>query len=142
MNNGNSNDRLEQVNRLLEKVLGPGERLPEILTTSGFSLTQVEILFRDYLETYLDSIVAYIRETCSGSSDEPRRHDMMLRYYGLAESGKETLKSIGKNYNLSSERVRQLILLRFYTMREPSYQQSLRDHLKQTAHQILDEPIS
>lgn len=112
--------------------------LPNILIDLGLSQSQIEQLFQDHLKAYLDQITLYLCDTCSGSSDEQRRHDMMLRYYGLKDTGRETLGQIGKDYNLSAERVRQLILLRFQTMRQPVHQQALRNYLKQAALDILN----
>ncbi|MCD6223874.1 MAG: RNA polymerase sigma factor RpoD/SigA [Deltaproteobacteria bacterium] len=55
----------------------------------------------------LDSLIKHLKEIIESSLNE-REKDIIIMRYGLDGKGKRTLQEIGKKYNISKERVRQI----------------------------------
>jgi RNA polymerase primary sigma factor len=55
----------------------------------------------------LDSLIKHLKEIIESSLSE-REKDIIIMRYGLDGKGKRTLQEIGKKYNISKERVRQI----------------------------------
>jgi len=134
--------RYRQVNRLFLKALIPPQTLPEVLWELGLSEAQTAQLCGVYLSDLLQHLTDFLVNEVHGSREESRRHDMLVRHYGLDNCEKETLGHIGKDYHLSAERVRQLIFLRLQTMKQPAYQQRLREYLHKSAVALLQTDAS
>ena len=131
--------RYERLNTLLQRALVPSQSLSGVLAEIGLSPSQIQLLFDNHLSALTETAIDYIVQEVDGSNQEPRRHRMLLRHYGLVGESKETLKQIGLDHDLSAERVRQLILLRLNTMKQPRYQKMFLEYLRQTALELLGE---
>ena len=59
----------------------------------------------------------------------PRELNIILRRTGLTTGGTETLDSIGKDFKLTRERIRQLEGLAYRKLRRPRVLRELRDLL-------------
>jgi DNA-directed RNA polymerase sigma subunit (sigma70/sigma32) len=100
--------KLNALNDWLKVVYDNEVHLSDLLINAGISVENINEIKANYLSEYLDGVLLFLQNIDSGY-DATRRHDVMLRHYGLVTGHKETLQSIADEYKVSRERIRQLV---------------------------------
>lgn len=129
--------KIYTLNRWLTAIYGHRVHINDVLTKEGFNADQLLKLKMNHIDSYLEPLIAYARSIEDGK-DAERRHAMMVRHFGIKTGRRETLQSIGDDYNLTRERVRQLIDARMKLFKTEAQQVALEVKLLEIAHQVLD----
>jgi hypothetical protein len=79
-----------------------------LLSNLGFDSQQIETLRRQHLEQVVTSFIAVVQERIISGSDGERLYKIISRRFGLDGEPPETLESLGKQFGVSRERIRQL----------------------------------
>lgn len=111
------NARLKALNRWLQGLTNDKRTLLERLSDLGLTDEQLAVLPDCCLETLVRRASAWVRDFYTDGDDERRRHEVMLRYYGLPDGEPETLQRIGDDLGVTRERIRQLREKRFDDLR-------------------------
>ena len=99
----------------------------DILDRSGTELAQTT--FRDRLVAYPDLLEADQVEAVLDSLSGRERRVLQLRF-GLEDGRSRTLEEVGKEFNVTRERIRQIEAKALRKLRHPSRSRKLKDYLE------------
>ena len=131
--------RMGAWNWWLWKVYRQRTLLTELLLRAGFTQDEVNTLKSEHLEAFFDRMVDYLR-TVDDSKDAARRHEVMVRHFGLKTGWRETLQSIGNEHHLSRERIRQLVAMRMTLFQNDEARQKLEAQITTLTRDLLGKP--
>jgi len=129
--------KLNTWNWWLWRVFGRRTLLLDLLLRNGFTQEQINVLKAEHFDAYIQTLLDYIA-TVEVGHDSVRRHEVMLRHYGLVSGRRETLQAIGNDYHLSRERIRQLVQKRMDIFKTEKQRAELEAKIFSVAHQFLD----
>lgn len=119
------------LNEFLTTIYNTETRLSLLLSNLGFDSQQIETLRRQHLEQVVTSFIAVVQERIISGSDGERLYKIISRRFGLDGEPPETLESLGGQFGVSRERIRQLekkaIRRCRHKARLQSWEASLRD---------------
>ena len=133
--------RMGAWNWWLWKVYRHRTLLAEILLRNGFTQDEVNTFKAEHLEAFFDQMIDYLRSV-DDSKDAARRHEVMVRHFGLKTGWRETLQSIGNEHELSRERIRQLVAMRMTLFQNDEAREKLETHIKTLARTLLSSKPS
>jgi DNA-directed RNA polymerase sigma subunit (sigma70/sigma32) len=128
---------LNAINGWLDDIFGDGVRLSDLLRKAGLDEAEIEQIKADYLTIYVQSVLNLIAET-TDKHDGERRNAVMMRYYGLMNGERESLRAIGESLQLSRERMRQLLKKRLQLYRHPKRKEKFLVELATLARRLLN----
>lgn len=128
---------LNAINGWLDDIFGDGVRLSDLLRKAGLNEAEIEQIKADYLTIYVQSVLNLIAET-TDKHDGERRNAVMMRYYGLMNGERESLRAIGESLQLSRERMRQLLKKRLQLYRHPKRKEKFLVELATLARRLLN----
>lgn len=96
------------LNEFLTAIYKTETRLSLLLSNLGFDSQQIETLRRQHLEQVVTSFIAVVQERIISGSDGERLYKIISRRFGLDGEPPETLESLGEQFGVSRERIRQL----------------------------------
>ncbi|MEO8610707.1 MAG: hypothetical protein ABI690_22610 [Chloroflexota bacterium] len=128
--------RMGAWNWWLWKVYRHRTLLAELLLHAGYTQDEVNTLKAEHLEAFFDTMVDYLRSV-DDSKDAGRRHEVMVRHFGLKTGWRETLQSIGNDHELSRERIRQLVAMRMTLFQNDEAREKLEAQIKSLAGELL-----
>lgn len=131
--------RLQSINQFLEDIYGHPHWLSDILRDAGMSEDEIIRLRRDHLVAYLIELLQRWRSWMAEILPS-RRDDIIIRRYSLNGSPRPTLATLGNEYGISRERVRQLEKSTLKRLRHPARKRRLGHIALATAEEILDLP--
>jgi hypothetical protein len=129
--------KLNAWNWWLWRVLGRRTLILDMLLRNGFTQEQVNVLKAQHFDAFIQTLLDYIA-TVEVGHDSVRRHEVMMRHYGLVTGQRNTLQSIGNDYQLSRERIRQLVQKRMDQFKTDKQRAELEAKILSVAHQLLD----
>jgi hypothetical protein len=129
--------KLNAWNWWLWRVLGRRTLILDMLLRNGFTQEQVNVLKVQHFDAFIQTLLDYIA-TVEVGHDSVRRHEVMLRHYGLVTGQRNTLQAIGNDYQLSRERIRQLVQKRMDQFKTDKQRAELEAKILSVAHQLLD----
>ena len=128
--------KLNAWNWWLWRVLGRRTLILDFLLRNGFTQDQVNVLKAQHFDAFIQTMLDYIAAVEPGH-DSVRRHEMMLRHYGLVTGQRNTLQAIGNDHDLSRERIRQLVQKRMDIFKTEKQRAELEAKLIEVGHQYL-----
>lgn len=128
--------KLNAWNWWLWRVLGRRTLILDMLLRNGFTQDQVNVLKAEHFDAFIQTLLDYIAAVEPGH-DSVRRHEMMLRHFGLVTGQRNTLQAIGNDYHLSRERIRQLVQKRMDQFKTEKQRAELEAKILSVAHQYL-----
>jgi DNA-directed RNA polymerase sigma subunit (sigma70/sigma32) len=128
--------KLNALNDWLKEIYEAEVRLSDLLAKANISSEKIIKVKQDHLSKYLDGVFTFLQNIEVGH-DGSRRHDMMLRHYGLITGNKETLQSIADEYKVSRERIRQLVEKRLQLLRNKKRRLDFEQELVRLVDVIL-----
>jgi DNA-directed RNA polymerase sigma subunit (sigma70/sigma32) len=96
------------LNEFLTTIYNTETRLSLLLSNLGFDSQQIETLRRQHLEQVVTSFIAVVQERIISGSDGERLYKIISRRFSLDGEPPETLESLGEQFGVSRERIRQL----------------------------------
>ena len=127
---------MRAMNKFLKGLYGKPR---DIIEMSGLEEEQREKLYECCLDDYLRQIAAFVEQAEGEGKDWERRRAAMLRYYGIKTGKGETLQSIGDEYGVTRERVRQLREKCLQALRDDAWHKTLEHKVQQIAQEVLTE---
>lgn len=128
--------KLDALNHWLEEIYGERIHISQLLRQSGLSEDQINSLKLCCLSSYIDEVILYIGNISDGH-DAERRHEAMLRFYGLNNGNAETLQKIADDFNVTRERIRQIKDKRLQLFKRKNRKAALENELMSIAHRLL-----
>lgn len=125
------------LNAYFQKVYGNPKYLARTLMDNGISGEELQVLAVLYRDVFYLELSQRLVSWLLPVLDE-RRTDMLVRHYGLNSDSKMTLETIGDEYELSRERIRQLEERTMRQLRQPLYRRQFANVAASAAREILD----
>lgn len=129
------------LNYWLQDVFVQKMPLVSLLKRGGLSDEQITKLQEEHLTPYIESALAYV-QTLNDGHDGARRHEAMVRYYGLVNGRHETLQKIADDYGLTRERIRQIKDKRLLLFKNDEYKAKVEEKLAALALEFLSKSQS
>jgi len=130
--------KLNALNEWLKVVYDSEVRLSDLLTSANISAENIDRIKNEHLTDYLNGIFEYLQNLDVGH-DANRRNDVMLRHYGLITGKKETLQSIGDEYKVTRERIRQLVEKRLRLLKSKKRKSDFEQELVRLVDVVLKQ---
>jgi hypothetical protein len=132
------NRKMGAWNWWLWRVFGGRTLILDVLARNGFSQTEIDRFKGELFDPYVEALLDYIKQVEPGK-DSARRHEVMLRHYGLVAGHRESLQAIANDYDLSRERIRQLVEKRLSVFRSEKGKADLEEAIVALARKTLDK---
>jgi hypothetical protein len=135
----NVKQQVNGLNEFLTTVYGTETRLSTLLTSLGFNSQQVELIRNQYLERAITSFLESLRKRMVAGWDGERLYKIISRRFGLDGEPPDTLETLGQQFGLSRERIRQLEYKAIKKCTSKANQQFLKTSLHSIALKLIGD---
>lgn len=132
---------LDILNRFLEAAYGEPRRLSELLRAAGIADDAITTLRHKHLSAYLSLLTQRLRAWIMQALEE-RTADIFIRRFELDGRPAPTFAELGRQYDISRERVRQLEVKVLKRLRSRRYRAAIEQIIANAAREILGLPLA
>jgi hypothetical protein len=128
--------QIENINRFWEGLYGKPRPLSRALRRYAINDTDLDQLEDSQAGQFVDRLLA-AWTAWMGEIMKARSADILVRHYGLTGAGRKTLADLGRDYNVTRERIRQVHDKALEVLREPANQARMQEIAEQLARELL-----
>ena len=131
-------EQIHWLNAYLSLVYNSELRVSAILRSLGFDEQQLQIIRNQNLEQFVNSFVASITDRLLAFTDGERLFVILNRRLKIDGTAADTLQSLGEQFGISRERVRQLEVKVLRRCRHKTNREFLESTLRALATTVID----